>query len=193
MDISGPDGKPDGLINTYDKVVIGDPNPDFTYGFNTSLKYKRFSLSASFVGSYGNDVYNMQLANLTDMTTRSANRLRAPVFDCWTPENKDARWPALSQAIKNTSDLNLCSDRFVEDGSYLRLANASFSYSLPLKKDSFIKHLSFAVSGKNLFCWTRYSGYDPDVNVFGRVQKYGIDAGSYPAARTYMFDVKISF
>ena len=193
VDISGPDGKPDGLINTYDKVVIGDPNPDFTYGFNTSLKYKRFSLSASFVGSYGNDVYNMQLANLTDMTTRSANRLRAPVFDCWTPENKDARWPALSQAIKSTADLNLCSDRFVEDGSYLRLANASFSYSLPLKKDSFIKHLSFAVSGKNLFCWTRYSGYDPDVNVFGRVQKYGIDAGSYPAARTYMFDVKISF
>lgn len=193
VDVSGPEGKPDGLINSYDKVVIGDPNPDFTYGFNTSLRFKQFTLSASFVGSYGNDVYNMQLANLSDMSTKTSNRLRAPVFDSWTPENKDAKWPALSQAIKNTADLNLCSDRFVEDGSYLRLANASFSYSIPLKRDSFIKHLSFAISGKNLFCWTKYSGYDPDVNVFGRVQKYGIDAGSYPAARTYMFDVKISF
>lgn len=184
----------DGLINTYDKVVIGDPNPDFTYGFNTSLRFKGFSLSASFVGSYGNDVYNMQLANLSDMSTKSANRLRAPVFDSWTPDNKDAKWPALSQAIRHTADLNLCSDRFVEDGSYLRLANVSFAYSVPIRnKDSFIKHLSFAVSGKNLFCWTRYSGYDPDVNVFGRVLKYGVDAGSYPSARTYMFDVKISF
>ena len=188
VDVNG-----DGLINTYDKVVIGDPNPDFTYGFNTSLRFRRISLSASFVGSYGNDVYNMQLANLSDMSTKSANRLRAPVFDCWTPENKDSKWPALSQAIKHTGDLNLCSDRFVEDGSYLRLANASISYSVPFKRNSFIKHLSFAISGKNLFCWTKYSGYDPDVNVFGRVQKYGIDAGSYPSARTYMFDVKISF
>ncbi len=194
VDISGPEGKPDGLINTYDKVVIGDPNPDFTYGFNTSLRYKGFTLTASFVGSYGNDVYNMQLANLSDMSTKSANRLRAPVFDCWTPENRDAKWPALSQAVQNTADLNLCSDRFVEDGSYLRLANASFSYSVPIRnRNSFVKHLSFAVSGNNLFCWTKYSGYDPDVNVFGRVLKYGIDAGSYPAARTYMFDIKISF
>ena len=183
----------DGLINSYDKVVIGDPNPDFTYGFNTSLRFRRFSLSASFVGSYGNDVYNMQLANLSDMSTKSSNRLRAPVFDCWTPENKDSKWPALSQAMKHTGDMNLCSDRFVEDGSYLRLANASISYSVPFKRNSFIKHLSFAISGKNLYCWTKYSGYDPDVNVFGRVQKFGIDAGSYPAARTYMFDVKISF
>ncbi len=184
----------DGLINAYDKVVIGDPNPDFTYGFNTSLRYRGLSLSASFVGSYGNDVYNMQLANLTDMSTKSGNRLRAPVFDSWTPENTDAKWPALSQAIRHTGDLNLCSDRFVEDGSYLRLANASISYSIPFRnKDSFIKHLSLSISGKNLFCWTKYSGYDPDVNVFGSVLKYGIDAGSYPAARTYMFDVKISF
>ena len=184
----------DGYINTYDKVVIGDPNPDFTYGFNTSLRYKGFKLSASFVGSYGNDVYNMQLATLSDMTTKVANRLRGPVFDCWSPENADSQWPALSQAMKHTSDMNLCSDRFVEDGSYLRLANASLSYTVPIKnKDSFIRNLSFSVSGKNLYCWTKYSGYDPDVNVFGRVLKYGIDAGAYPAARTYMFDVKITF
>ena len=92
------------------------------------------------------------------------------------------------------SDINLCSDRFVEDGSYLRLANASISYSLPIRNPkSLVKHLSFTLSGKNLYCFTNYSGYDPDVNVYGSVLKYGVDMGAYPAARTYMFDVKISF
>ena len=92
------------------------------------------------------------------------------------------------------NDLSLCSDRFVEDGSYLRLSNISLAYSVPFKnKKSFVKHLSFTLSAKNLFCWTSYSGYDPDVNIYGSVLKYGIDMGGYPAARTYMFDVKLSF
>lgn len=182
----------DGFITADDKVIVGDPNPDFTYGFNTSLSYKGFTLSASFVGSYGNDVYNQQMAVLSDMSTHSANRLRAPVFNCWSPENTQARYPSISAFSIN--DLSLCSDRFVEDGSYLRLANASLSYSVPFKnKKLWIKHLSFTISGKNLFCWTKYSGYDPDVNIYGSVLKYGIDMGAYPSARTYMFDVKISF
>jgi len=186
------DSNGDKKIDENDKVIVGDPNPDFTYGFNTSLRYKRFSLSASFVGSYGNDVFNQQLAVLSDMSTKSENRLRAPVFDCWSPGNPDAEFPSLS-AFRST-DLSLCSDRFIEDGSYLRLANASISYSLPIKnKKSLVKHLSFTLSGKNLYCWTRYSGYDPDVNIYGTVLKYGIDMGAYPAARTYMFDVKIAF
>lgn len=186
------DTNKDGVINADDRVVVGNPNPDFTYGFNTSLTVKRFTFSASFVGSYGNEVYNQQLSVLTDMTTNSANRLRAPVFDCWSPENTDAKYPSLSAFTM--SDINLCSDRFVEDGSYLRLANASISYSLPIRNSkSLVKHLSFTLSGKNLYCFTKYSGYDPDVNVYGSVLKYGVDMGAYPAARTYMFDVKISF
>ena len=179
-----------GVINADDKVVIGNPNPDFTYGFNTSLTVKRFTLAASFVGSYGNEVYNQQLAVLSDLTTQSGNRLRDPVFNCWSPENTGSKYPSVSAFSIN--DLSLCSDRFVEDGSYLRLASASISYSVPLK-NRFVKHLSFTLSGKNLFCWTKYSGYDPDVNIYGSVLKYGIDMGAYPAARTYMFDVKISF
>ena len=68
------------------------------------------------------------------------------------------------------------------------------SYSLPIKnKKSFLRYVSFTVSGKNLFCWTRYSGYDPDVNIYGNVLKYGIDMGAYPAGRTFMFDVKLNF
>ena len=198
-DVRGPgsvnfiDTNKDGKIDADDKVVIGNPHPDFTYGFNTTLSYKGFRLSASFVGSYGNDIYNQQYANLSDMTTQSSNRLREPVFDAWTPENTDAKWPSLS--AYRSSDLTLCSDRFVEDGSYIRLANLALSYSIPFKKkDRIVRHLSFTLSGKNLYCWTKYRGYDPDVNVFGNnMLKYGIDNGAYPSARTYMFDVKISF
>lgn len=186
------DTNKDGVIDEKDRVVVGDPNPDFTYGFNTSLTYKRFTLTAAFVGSYGNDVFNQQLAVLGDMSTKSENRLRSAVFDSWTPGNPDARFPSISAF--SVTDLSMCSDRFVEDGSYLRLANASLSYSVPIKnKKALVKHLSFTLSGKNLFCLTKYSGYDPDVNIYGTVLKYGIDMGAYPAARTYMFDVKISF
>lgn len=182
----------DGIVNSYDKVVIGDPNPDFTYGFDTSLRFKGLSLALSFVGSYGNDVYNQQLAILTDLSTNSANRLRAPIFDCWSPENTDSKWPAVTEY--NSNDVYLCSDRFVEDGSYLRLANASLSYSVPFRnRQSFVRGLTFTASCRNVWCWTDYSGYDPDVNVYGTVLKYGIDMGSYPAARTFMFDVKITF
>ena len=186
------DTNKDGVINIEDKVVVGDPNPDFTYGFNTSFRYKRLRITASFVGSYGNDIYNQQLANLSDLSTNSSNRLRAPVFDCWSPDNKDSKWPAVS--AYNLNDLNLCSDRYVEDGSYIRLANASISYSFPIKAQrQIIKNIAFSLSGKNLFCWTKYSGYDPDVNVYGNVLKYGIDMGAYPSGRTYMFDVKFYF
>ena len=186
------DTNQDGIINADDKVVVGDPNPDFIYGFNTSLSYKGFTLSASFVGSYGNDIYHQQKARLSDMSTYSNNRLREAVFNSWTPENPDAKWPAV--ATFSASELSLCSDRFVEDGSYLRLADASLSYSLPFKNNkSIVKGLVFTISGRNLFCWTKYSGFDPDVNIYGSVLKYGIDMGAYPAARTYRFDVKISF
>ena len=183
----------DGVISAADRVVVGDPNPDFTYGFNTSFRWRDLTVSANFIGSYGNDIYNQQAAVLSDVSTNSANRLRAPIFNSWTPENPDAKYPSLSAYTPN--DINWCTDRFVEDGSYLRLADLAISYSLPRKlfRDLFIKHVSFGVSGKNLFVWTKYSGYDPDVNVYGNVLKYGVDMGAYPSARTFMFDLKVSF
>ncbi len=182
----------DGVITQDDRVVVGNPNPDFIYGFNTSLTFKNLSFSASFIGSYGNDVYNQQMAVLSDVSTNSENRLRTPIFDAWSPENPDSRYPSISAYTPN--DVNWCTDRFVEDGSYLRLAHLSLSYKIPIKnRKSLLKHLSVGISGKNLYCWTKYSGYDPDVNIYGSVLKYGIDMGAYPAARTYMFDLKISF
>ena len=189
------DTNKDGVITAADRVVVGNPNPDFTYGFNTSLTWKRWTITAQFTGSYGNDIYNQQKGVLTDVTTNSANRLRAAVFDSWTPENRDAKYPAIGAYTLN--DVNWCTDRFVEDGSYLRLSNASITYAIPFwkfKNGRFpVKHMSIGISGKNLYVWTKYSGYDPDVNVYGNVLKYGVDNGAYPAARTWMFDLKLSF
>ena len=88
--------------------------------------------------------------------------------------------------------MSWCTDRFVEDGSYLRLANLSLAYNIKIKsKRSILKNIYVGVSAKNLFCWTNYSGYDPDVNIY--VLRYGSDMGAYPAARTYMFDLKLTF
>jgi TonB-linked SusC/RagA family outer membrane protein len=186
------DTNKDGVITVEDKVVVGNPNPDFTYGFNTKFDYKNFSLSAQFIGSYGNDVYNQQKAVLSDLSTKTENRLRAAVFDAWTPQNPDASFPSVS--AYRIGDMSSCSDRFVEDGSYLRLANLSLSYNFKIKsKKSILRNINVGVSGKNLYCWTNYSGYDPDVNIYGSVLRYGVDVGAYPAARTYMFDLKLTF
>lgn len=186
------DTNQDGKISAADRVIVGDPNPDFIYGFNTSFRYKTFTLTADFTGSFGNDVYNQQAAILGDMSNNFYNVLRACVYDTWSPERPDAKYPAIDKVT--TGDANWCTDRYVEDGSYLRLSNLSLSYYYQFKnKNSVLRRITVGVSGKNLFCASKYSGYDPDVNSYGTVLKYGVDNGSYPAARTYMMDLKLTF
>lgn len=182
----------DGKITSADRVIVGDPNPKFTYGFNTSFRFKNLTFSADFVGSYGNSVYNQQAAILGDMSTNIYNVLRKCVYDAWSPQNPGAKYPSIGKVT--SGDANWCTDRYVEDGSYLRIANMSLSYYIPFKgKKAILKRLTFGISGKNLYCFTKYSGYDPDVSSYGTVLKYGVDNGSYPAARTYMFDLKFTF
>ena len=85
-------------------------------------------------------------------------------------------------------------DTDIEDGSYLRLANLSLSYDIPLKKKKVLKGLNLGFSADNLYFWTKYSGWDPDVNSFGSdVMRMGADSGSYPSARSFSFDVKFTF
>ena len=181
----------DKVISSLDRCVVGDPNPDFTYGFNTSFSLYGVKLTLDFVGSYGNDIYNLNRMNDSNVTSSTYNKLRESVFDAWTPNNKNAKYPALN-ALKS-ADLNWASDRFVEDGSYLRLSNVSISYSIPLPKKSILRGLSIGFSGKNLYVWTKYSGWDPEVNSFGSVMRKAVDVGSYPGARTYMCDIKFTF
>ena len=185
VDIDG-----DGFITEMDRVIIGDPNPDFTYGFNTSFRYKRFTLSAQFVGSYGNDIYNVNKLLDTNTTGAFQNVCRDVITRQWTETNTDTWYPALGAL--NAQDVKWATDRYVEDGSYLRLANLTLAYDIPIRK-CFIKNINISATGSNLVFWTRYSGWDPDVNSYGTVKKKGADMGSYPGARMYKIDLRFTF
>ena len=184
-----------GYIDTNDRTVIGNPNPDFTYGFNTSLSVWNFTLGVSFVGSYGNDIANINLVQENNLGSQSMNIRRESFENRWTPENPGNRYPSIESLYgsNGTSQLRYFTDRLIEDGSFLRLSNVSLSFHVPFKEKAFIKGMDLTVSGNNLYVWTKYSGYDPDVNSFGTLNKMGIDFGSYPSARIYSFDVKLTF
>lgn len=182
----------DGYITEKDRVIIGDPNPDFTYGFNTSLTWKGLTLSANFVGSYGNDIYNVNRMMDTNTSGVNQNLLSASVSKAWTLDNQNTWYPAIG-GLSGT-DVKWASDRYVEDGSYLRLQNITLSYSIPiLNKKSFVKNITISATGSDLYVWTNYTGWDPDVNSYGSIKKRGADMGSYPGARTYRFDLKLTF
>ena len=180
-----------GYLDDYDRTIIGDPNPKFTFGFNTAFTYRGFTLSANFVGSYGNDIYNVNEVMNTDIATLGVNIRKDAYYKAWTPENMSQKFPALGKY--EGFDLKVMSDRFVEDGSYLRLSNVSFSYDFVFKKNNVIKGLNLGVTGSNLYIWTKYSGFDPDVNSYGSAWRKGADMGSYPGARSVTFNVRFTF
>lgn len=186
IDVNG-----DGFISEADRVVIGDPNPDFTYGFSFNAMYKRLTLNVGFVGSYGNDIYSINKMMETNVTSASTNLLRDVVYKQWTPENPNTWYPAINRF--EGQDVQFMSDRYVEDGSYLRLSNVSLSYRFPVKKGGFIKNMSLGLTASNLFIWTKFSGFDPDVNSYGSVMRMGVDMGSYPGQRTFRCDLQFTF
>lgn len=187
LDLNG-----NGFIDDDDRTIIGDPNPDFTYGFSTNLTWKGLTFSMSFNGSYGNDICNSNLNQLFD-TNYFYNIRRDVFYNAWTPENKDSQIPALGKYFSNNGDSQWFSSINVEDGSYLRLAKVSLHYKIPFK-NFFLRNVSVGVSANNLYIWTKYSGWDPDVNSFGsNMRRIGIDNGSYPSSRSFSFDLKFAF
>lgn len=192
LDLNG-----NGCIDDDDRTIIGDPNPDFTYGFNTSFTWKGLTLSADFNGSFGNDIYNnnlsSDLATNVSSTSTLVNNVRADAYyNAWSSRNPSGTAPRLGYS----ADQNYITDRFVEDGSYLRLAHLSLSYKIPMKKSktAFLRGLSVGVSCGNVFVATAYSGWDPEVNSFGAdIRRMGVDVGSYPNTRSFTGDIKFTF
>jgi hypothetical protein len=185
------DGYRDYVVPEYDRVVIGNPHPKFTYGFGTSLTLWDFLVSATFTGSYGNDIINTNALIDYDIT-RTGNVRREAVFDAWTPENPGAKYPAFGAV--NPNEKKLFTDRLIEDGSFLRFSNLTLSYSVPTKKIKFLQALSFNVAVNNVWVWTKYTGWDPEVSSYGAdMMRMGIDSGSYPSARTFSFGISATF
>lgn len=178
-----------GYIDVGDRSIIGNPLPKFTYGFNTSLSFKGLTLTLTFSGAYGFDIFNMN--NIQDYATNyTKNVRREAVVNAWSETNPSNKWPKIGIVD------NHFSDRFVEDGSYLRLSDLSLSYAVPLKKEKvkFLKALNVSASIGNPLVLTRYSGYSPFANSFGaNVKRMGVDLNSAPYPLSYNFDLKFTF
>ena len=177
-----------GYIDVGDRTIIGNPMPKFTYGFNTSVSYRRFTLSASLSGAYKFDIFNMN--NIQDYNTdHDKNVRKEAVVNAWSETNPSNEFPAIGV------DDFYFSDRYVEDGSYLRLSDLAISYNVPISKKSKVLHgLNLSLSAGNLFVWTTYSGYSPFSNSFGsNVKRMGVDLNSSPYPKSISFDAKFTF
>ncbi|WP_316835920.1 TonB-dependent receptor [Pedobacter nutrimenti] len=181
----------DNQITAADRTFIGSAQPKFTYGVNNTLTYGNFGLTFLFQGVQGNDIYNasrMELESLND----SKNQL-ATVLNRWTPQNRTTDIP---KAVKDDTDNTKTSSRFVENGSYLRLKTATLSYNfgqMALGKLKMSKVMIYA-SSYNLLTFTKYKGFDPEVNQYdANGPSMGVDYGTYPQSRTFLFGVNVGF
>lgn len=186
-DIRYADLNGDNKIDGDDRIKIGDPFPDFTLGWGLSLNYKNFDLNSFVYASIGNDIYRAYERNLA-MT----NKYRG-VLARWTGEGStnDARNPRYTFTDDNNN--TRASDRYVEDGSFIKIKDFQLGYTLPaslFKNKSFSKIRVYA-QVKNAFTFTKYSGYDPEIA--GGIFDTGIDRGSYPQARTWSMGVDVKF
>lgn len=177
----------DGSITTSDRTYIGDPNPDFTYGMTNIFSYKNFDLSILIQGSYGNDIFNasrMETEGMYDGKNQSTR-----VLDRW-------RRPGMITSIPKAGYDMKVSSYYVEDGSFLRIKDVTLSYNVaPSKmKKLGITRLQPYVTASNLLTFTKYLGFDPEVNQWGNsgtVQ--GIDWGTYPQTRTFIVGLNVEF
>ena len=179
-----------GDVNDADRTVIGNPNPDFTFGFRTSFEYVDFVLSMNFYGTYGNDIYNLNLLAENNVSGTARTNVRKDAYaKAWQPGQTDTWYPAIGGR-----GTEVFSDRLVEDGSFLRCSDITLGYKVPVQKIRWIKALNVSFSVRNAFIVTGYSGYDPEVNSYASdISRYGCDYGSYPGARTFILGVSATF
>ena len=182
-----------GEIDTGDQQIMGDPNPDFTFGFTNNFSYKNLDLNIFFQGSQGGEILNLTNVQLFNGDSNSIT----DVFNAWTPTNTGSNIP--SSKIRDRE----ISSRFVEDGSYIRLKNIALGYTFPsdLVENLGLDNLRISVSAQNLLTFTKYSGLDPEVSYFGSgggdtgssnvVQ--GHDFGNYPTVRSINFSLNLKF
>ena len=179
-DLKFADTNNDGRINGNDRIILGSIQPDVVYGFSTQLNYRGFDLSASFVGSYGNELYNA-LGRRLEQTGDSYNVL-STVVNSWTAENGSQSLPVASSA----RPFSYIDSRYVQNASYLKLKNLTVGYKIKSNKDKyFVESIRLYASASNLLTLTSYKGYDPEVSS-------GTDNGAYPSSRTFTFGLQVA-
>lgn len=194
-DIRYKDTNGDGVFNSAtDRIIVGDPNPDFTFGLTNSFRYRAFDLNVFMQGSYGNDILNYTKVRF--LYTRLApadNRFSEVATGAWKNYG-DFRRDSDDLPISGQNISVPVMDRLIEDGSYLRIRNVALGYTLPAGTLKWLQAARIYASVQNLVTFTRYSGYDPEVN-FGGQDNFtrGIDVLSYPATRTVTLGLNLTF
>lgn len=180
----------DGKLDSNDKTIIGNPNPNFIFGFNNDFTYKNLDLNIFFQGSEGNEILNYTLMELAS----GNNNATTEVLDAWTPTHTDTNVPINAARTKRVTS------RFVYDASYIRLKNISLGYSLDDKIVSKmgLSKIRFYISAQNLWTITNYPGSDPEVNYLNDTNarsntNLGLDYGSYPNVRTFTLGFNLRF
>ena len=217
-DLKYKDLNGDNVIDEKDRTIIGDPNPKFTFGFNNTFRWKNFDLSIFINGSYGNDILNYNAITLTHMYNSWQNQTKDvldrailvpidptkvyPEGQNWYDDITNVRVQNPETSIPRASlfadpnDNDRISDRYIEDGSYLRLKNLSLGYTFPksMLRKAKIETLRIYANFQNLATWTNYKGYDPEVGVSTTsANVYGCDNGRYPSPTTYSFGLNVTF
>lgn len=182
-DIIFEDTNGDGSISQADKTYIGDPNPDFIYGLNSTMTFKNFEFNLFFQGSQGNDIFNASAITNTMDFGFGLNMPKSVFNDHWTPDHRDASYPRISLRTPTR-----VSDRYIEDGSYLRLKNIMLAYNLPVQNLGIkaLRSLQVYASGQNLLTFTKYSWWDPETN-------FRLDHNSYPVSKSVTFGLRVGF
>jgi TonB-linked SusC/RagA family outer membrane protein len=207
-DLKFKDQNNDGVIDDADRVYIGDPNPLFTFGFNNTITYKNWDLMVYLQGSYGNDIFNFTRVSTEGMNSGMMNQLATvndrtiveiidPDGDINDPNNYTVTVSPSGMPRATTTDPNSnrrISDRYIEDGSYLRIQTLSLGYTLPANIGSTVglSRLRLYASVQNLYTFTNYSGYDPEIGAFNQNPLLmGVDNGRYPMARIWTFGINV--
>jgi TonB-linked SusC/RagA family outer membrane protein len=186
-DVADAHGLKDGIIDAKDRQIIGNPNPKLYGTINNKFTYKKLTLSTLFTYSYGNQIYNYQRSQLEAGTDYSNQSLA--MMSRWTSEGQITSQPKAVYAdpMGNSS----FSDRWIEDGSYIRLKTLSLSYNIPIKS-TFIEGINVWVSANNVFTVTHYLGADPEFSSQNSVLFQGVDAGLVPMSRSYYVGLKLN-
>ncbi len=189
-DVKFVDVEPDGTIDASDRTWIGNPYPDFIFGWNNTFRYKAFSLTTFIMGTVGNDVFNITDARRSVLSSSLAlNHSYKRFKDRWSSENPDGSQPRAGWTAGVWSI-----DPYVEDASFIRLRTLQLGYDIPVKNVSLIRNAFIYISGQNLFTITNYNGYNPEVNSVSQNNLIqGVDMGAYPLARTYLLGIKVEF
>ena len=186
-------GVPDGQLNNDDRTVMGNPQPDFIWGWNNDFSWKGFDLNVFFQASQGNDIFSYTLLELDLLAGR--NNATTAALDRWTPTNTDTDVPKA-----NGGRSRRASTRWIQDGSFIRLKNLALGYNIPkaVLDRLNIRKLRVYISAQNLLTFTDYEGYDPEVNyrtsgATNSNRNLGLDYASYPNAKSYTFGINLGF